>query len=637
MRSQLICVCMCIGCSMATIHASDNEESPIDFRGMVQLPSGANLPVQGSCDSTQQMSRRLSSQTDEDGIEMGQLRISPNQQAFVDVMIEQERQNAQEDEEEDGDAEIVFSPVYTKKAALRKPSQSFSPDILRAARAGGSYFFHDSSISRQGSSGYKEWRDSIDNETIDEEPEYSTGQRLSPSRRPSHMAKKDPVLQSVLRGSGPACLNPTPPSSTRSSPSRRPLKTTRRQELLNVEPPYEKDNTQANTAPRSKLLSASPSINVPRGGPKTKRAITLTPFQSPYDVNIPLMSNNRAHNKLSATTSSHLPYLHPSLQPDALPNSAPIDDLLTNKISRISSRPASKHTSVRLDTGLVVDNTGQEEDVDIYDDDSNAGSRIPTMRAPDRKTKLSLMLQSTQHVDYATWRYKKALPPNCKNIVLQTGSVVCFGGDGGISSCIRCCIGNYRNPLGISHAGIVLVARRQEMKEIIDFCYEFGSLNSNSDRDRVKSHMMHAIDIACLTDDPGLFLMHATGKYGVHIIPLLNYVIKYPGHVFVRNFEHPIPLYTLLERIKRNVGKKYHANVWHMFHALSNRNESSLDTKMFCSQLVADMLAAAGIFDNSDSVIPVNVTPAQLSSPCPEDILKDIAGDEIALKVKIRY
>lgn len=236
----------------------------------------------------------------------------------------------------------------------------------------------------------------------------------------------------------------------------------------------------------------------------------------------------------------------------------------------------------------------------------------------------------------AMWVNHSASVWERKRTELKTGDLVCFAGKGCVSWGVRLGLrGYYNNPLGVSHVGVVLVAVPNDMINFIDYCAE-KLLNSTKHGEKKGKYMKDCINKSFSGEgknESNLFLIHATGKYGVHIVPLWPYVKSYKGDVFVRKLKNDKLKYDKLEsQIYQDLLKEYNANFFNMNRAVHDYNIDRSDGSMFCSQLVGDLYQSVGILHKDASFLAVNVTPAELTSRNGGDLLRDCAKDEVVLK-----
>lgn len=313
-----------------------------------------------------------------------------------------------------------------------------------------------------------------------------------------------------------------------------------------------------------------------------------------------------------------------------------------------TSRPASIQ---RVPEELIqIQQQLQQNGQMLYDEDEQREPEQAPRAAPYSHSKITDLFSNTDREHSAMWLNSYALPPCEVAYSINSGSIVCFGGEGWLSGLIRCCSEQWRdNKLGISHVGMVLVATPNEMEAVIEDCADKQGLQMLKNKQELVRYMLDEMKKQfgkkgnAKRDRNTLFLLHATGKYGAHIVPLQRYVSAYRGNVFLRNLENPIPMVDLLQGIYCNLGKPYNHNFWRMLRAVNAGNADDEEHTMFCSQLVASMLMYAK-FPVRDGTLTINVTPAQFTSTYggrvgeeEHSILSGLAKREVALKLFVRY
>lgn len=248
-------------------------------------------------------------------------------------------------------------------------------------------------------------------------------------------------------------------------------------------------------------------------------------------------------------------------------------------------------------------------------------------------------------VDFIQWKFDSVFGDGCDlcgyliangTVLISTGSLFLCGGLGSLSDVIRQ-QQKEKNPLGVSHVGLIIVATINEIMNLLDDCKTHGGLYYNphgTDHYESMAQSLRRLSKHIGRDQQEAFCVHSTGKHGVHIDPLQILLPKYHGNIFVRKIRRPLSLPSLREVLIREIGKEYNANLAELKKATRGKNKKKKDPlTAFCSEAVAIIFMELGILPRS---FANNFTPASFCSHG-EDILPNIFDEEVPLKTAIKY
>lgn len=244
-------------------------------------------------------------------------------------------------------------------------------------------------------------------------------------------------------------------------------------------------------------------------------------------------------------------------------------------------------------------------------------------------------LLAKNHQDTLTWLNPSDSRVLVREIVVTTGSLLSFEGQGMVSGLIRKFTKD-PNSLGLSHVGIAIVASANEVLAIIEESARMGGLYFFKDQtEEIKKDMIQTIrnKFHRRMDEPSVFCIHSTGHMGVHVVPLRVLIDTYEGNIFVRRLFEPIHLHDFLSLLAREIGKRYDFNPNRLARCARDGNKTEQNDKTFCSQLVAILYRDMGILP--PDIQANNVSPAEFDSRSPNDLLKGYADGEKVLKLLI--
>lgn len=246
-----------------------------------------------------------------------------------------------------------------------------------------------------------------------------------------------------------------------------------------------------------------------------------------------------------------------------------------------------------------------------------------------------------------------------ENIRLTSGATLGFASTGIVGTVIRAACGrnDIKNPLGITHSGIGIVANPWDVYHMVLQLTSEGKANSQHPLsykagEAIKKELVgkyRDIIAAISTEGEDIFTgftLESDGSAGevlrgiaphTHIHDFGNRLLEYSGDVYVRNLKKPVPYEQTLSFLKEYLGRPYEklSTLGELLRAVNSNNEEERTENVFCSELVACFYKHVGLLPMDLNAS--NIIPEQLSYYAGHnDILRHFAKKDKALKLMRR-